>query len=196
MLSADKFNSDGYWEQRPLVEWHDRVLAEMRGWASAPPPAPDAATAATLIDRFGGGPESLIGSLFSQQWFLKDPRQCLLLWLWDAVRGDRDLAVVVFRSGEEVARSLANRNNYSPALGLALWERYCHDLLVSLEGRPCMVLRYGDLTEDPDRWVSQLADSLDRHLPRPEASFSSQVDAALPLVRRGTATATPPRCPR
>ncbi|HEX9991672.1 MAG TPA: hypothetical protein VGB14_01965 [Acidimicrobiales bacterium] len=184
MLAADRFNSDGYWEQRPVVEWHDRVLASLGGWASAPPPPPGPERARQLAAALDGEANALIDLLYERHWFMKDPRQCLLLWLWSALRGERDLAVAVFRDPAGVVRSLGRRNAYSNALGYALWERYCHDLLRSLDGRPCVVLDYADLTADPGRWVEVLAGALDRHLPATGGPFSSRVGEATALVRR------------
>jgi hypothetical protein len=184
MIDADQFNDDGYWEQRPLVDWHDKILARLRGWASAPPPPPTPQTAATIIAEFGPGSAKLIERLYGVQWFMKDPRMCLLLWLWTETRGERDLAVVVIRDADGVARSLNRRNGYSKALSVALWERYCHDVLVSLEGRPCVVLHYSDLTREPERWVSVLTDALDRHLDPRGYSFADRADDAISLVHR------------
>jgi hypothetical protein len=184
MVEADEFNGDGYWEQRPLVEWHDKILARLRGWASAPPPPPTPATVGRILGEFGPGSNQLVENLYGVQWFMKDPRQCLLMWLWTATRGERDLAVVVVRDADGVARSLDRRNSYSRPLAFALWERYCHDVVQSLEGRPCVVLRYRDLTRDPERWVGVLADALDRHLQPGDASFTGRMADAIPLVRR------------
>lgn len=184
MLAADRFNSDGYWEQRPVVEWHDRVLASLGGWASAPPPHPEPARAAELAAALDGEANGLIELLYDRHWFMKDPRQCLLLWLWVALRGDRDLAVAVFRDPAGVVRSLGRRNAYPSSLGYALWERYCHDLLRSLDGRPCVIVDYADLTREPEHWVECIAGALERHLPVPSGSFSDRVGEAMALVRR------------
>jgi hypothetical protein len=184
MLAADQFNSEGYWEQGSLVEWHDRVLASLGGWASAPPPPPSSRAVAAAFAEHGAASKRLVNTLYGERWFMKDPRQCLLLWLWTAARGHQDLAVVVVREPGGVARSLANRNGYPPALSVALWERYCHDVLVSLEGRRCVVLPYRDLTLDPAHWVEVLADALDQHLAPPGDPYSARVGDAVSLVWR------------
>lgn len=186
MLSPDEFNSDGYWEQRPVVEWHDRVLGELGGWASAPPlPANTTNGAGGLAASFGAGAERLLDDLYRGPWFLKDPRQCLLLGLWDAVRGQQDYAVVVFRDPAGVVSSLRRRNGYSPALAAALWERYCHDLLNGLRGRRCLVVRYEDLLAEPGEWARTIAEVLPRTVPGVDPFDAATVDHAAALVRGG-----------
>ena len=192
MLVADQFNSDGYWEQTPLIEWHDEVLQYLGGWASAPPAPLDDAKRRETVERFSDGPDALVQRLYSRPWFMKDPRQCLLLWLWTDARPDHDLAVITIRRPEGVADSLRRRNRYPLALGHALWERYCHDLLEAIDGRPCIILRYEDLLADPTRWVTELAGALDRHLPTPPTgAFADHVDHAAELVRRNDGPPAP-----
>ncbi|MDP9074290.1 MAG: hypothetical protein M3N98_08975, partial [Actinomycetota bacterium] len=159
MLSPDEFNSDGYWEQRPIVEWHDSILARLGGFASAPPPAPIELVAPELA----ADATAMVDRLYRSTWFMKDPRQCLLLGLWSQLRGSSELAVVVSRDPTQVIRSLQRRNAYSPALAAALWERYSADLLAGLAGRPCLFLRYEQLTAQPGPAVASLVEALDRH---------------------------------
>lgn len=155
MIAPDANNSDGYWEQGPLVAWHDELLAELGGWASAPPVLePHAVVAAaahlpSVVER--------IPTMFTSPWFLKDPRQCLLLPAWDAEHGHRDLAVVVAREPAGVIDSLVRRNNYSRGLASALWERYNRELLANVAGRTAVVVRYDQLLADPRAVVEQLA---------------------------------------
>ena len=184
MLSADEFNSDGYWEQRPVVEWHDRVMAHLRSWASAPAPADPAAVRA-LASRVGGDAEDLLAQLYTDGWFLKDPRQCLLMPLWEEVRGHQDLPIVVFRHPAGVLRSLSRRNVYSPQLAAALWERYSRDALLGVSGRRCVVLRYEDLLDDPVRQTHLLAEATSVHFGSP--AEEATVEHAAALVRSGRA---------
>jgi hypothetical protein len=180
MFAADEFNSDGYWEQRPLVEMHDRMLLRLGGFASAPPVR---RTDVDLCLSMPDGPtliQSLVDSLFEGSWFVKDPRHCLLLPLWRAALGDDDLAVVVLRSPDDVVRSLQRRNGYSATLALGLWERYTLDLLAGLRGRPCTVVRYEDLVRRPRVVIADIADVIERHV-GPLAVDS--IDHAIDLVR-------------
>jgi hypothetical protein len=190
MIAADQFNSDGYWEQRSLVEWHDWVLGLCGGWASAPAPECDLAKTAAVIEDVRGSGERLVRSLYDGPWFMKDPRQCLAMPIWSAILGTDDLSVAVFRDPTDVARSLDRRNTYSTDLSLALWERYCHSLLRGLEGRPCVVVPYEGLTTEPARWVETIAQAISDHIPAAGADSSGRFHDAMALIRPREA---PPR---
>ncbi|MFC7404469.1 hypothetical protein [Georgenia alba] len=159
MLDGDRFNADGYWEQRPLVELHRAILRRERGFASAPPKEPMwySARSRELAAR---GIDQVLSVFADRPWFLKDPAHCLLLDLWDDHRGLGDLAVVVSRAPRHVARSLRHRNRYSEAMALGLWERYSRATLGNLAGRACHFVRYEDLLEDPHGTVADLAATL------------------------------------
>ncbi len=182
MLSPDPFNSDGYWEQRPIVEWHDSVLTGLRGWASAPPEPPDGQTLASVAAERTDELAAVLSGLYHAPWFLKDPRQCLLLGLWSRLRGNSELAVVVSRTPGDVIRSLQRRNSYPYPLAAALWERYTRDLLIGLDGRPCLFVRYEQVTAQPEASVAALAEVLDRHA-KGAAPRAERAAQAIALVR-------------
>lgn len=180
MFAADEFNTDGYWEQRPLVEMHDAMLKQLGGFASAPPePRSDSFLRRSLPDA-PTDIERLVSSLFQAPWFVKDPRHCLLLPLWTEALGSDDLAVVMLRSPGDVVRSLRQRNGYSTGLALGLWERYTLDLLAGLEGRPAVVIRYEQLVGAPRQTIESLADVLARHV---GAIAEETIGVAADLVR-------------
>ena len=188
MLAPDEFNSDGYWEQRPIVEWHDRILATLGGWASAPPPT-TVADLARAADEVGPPAPGLAG-LFTSPWFVKDPRQCLLLPAWTHHAGIDDTVVVVVRRPGAVISSLTRRNGYSPALAGALWERYNHDLFRWMRGRSCLVVDYDRLCQDPATVVGGLARSIEPALGRPpdERRLTSALALVEPRVAGPSAT--------
>lgn len=190
MVAADEFNSDGYWEQRPIVEWHNGLLARLKGWPSAPPEAPDGHTWDALAGEVGGQLTTSLASLYQTPWFVKDPRQCLVLGLWSKVRGAGELAVVVSRSPRQVIWSLQRRNGYSARLAAALWERYNHDLLLGLRGRPCLFVRYEEVTAEPAAAVASLADALGRHL-GPGYGDHQRLADAVALVRPARSSPSP-----
>jgi hypothetical protein len=168
MVMADQFNSDGYWEQQPLVAMHDRLLYRLGGFASAPPAR---ASQPELVRRLPDAPEQInrfVDTMFHRSWFVKDPRHCLLLPLWTEALGSDDLAIVVLRSPDAVVRSLHHRNGYSRPLALGLWERYMIDLLSTLNGRPALVVRYEELIRRPLSVVEQVAEVLTNHTGSPQ----------------------------
>jgi glycosyltransferase involved in cell wall biosynthesis len=70
-----------------------------------------------------------------------DPLLDLLLPFWRAVLGRPIAAVLVASPAEEVADDLASRHGISPALGLALFDRYLRAALESLAGLPAFLTR-------------------------------------------------------
>lgn len=185
MFAADEFNTDGYWEQRPLVEMHDGMLRQLGGFASAPPQLRSDSYLRRLLPNASTDIETLVSSLFRAPWFVKDPRHCLLLPLWTEALGSDDLAVVMLRSPGAVVRSLRQRNGYSTVLALGLWERYTLDLLSGLEGRPALVIRYEQLVGAPRQTIESLAEVLGGHIGR---ITDERVEAAADLVRERSAT--------
>lgn len=182
MFDADRFNADGYWEQRPLVEMHDRMLRRLGGWASAPP----ARSCHTMPERLADvAPAEIHGLLsrFDAPWFVKDPRHCLLLPVWTSVLGSDDLAIAVVREPEGVIRSLRHRNGYGWALAAGLWERYTRDLLVGLAGRPCLVVRYERLLAEPRALTTGIAAVVGPHVGDATLGRAERVDHAAALVR-------------
>ena len=196
MFDADEFNTDGYWEQRPVVALHDAMLRRLGGYPSAPPAQACGGVPAELVP---GAPQEIIGlvdRLYRRPWFVKDPRQCLLLPVWRAALGDDDLAIVVSRDPRDVVRSLQHRNGYSAELAAGLWERYMLDLLAGLAGRPCLVVRYERLLDDPVTCVTEIADAVSRHVGVAGVGNDDAVRAGVDLVRpRDRASSTRGRGP-
>ncbi|MEL6890809.1 MAG: hypothetical protein AAFP84_04380 [Actinomycetota bacterium] len=158
MFGADEFNSDGYWEQQPIVELHDRLLRELRGFASAPPD-PASSIPGTVVHGATADIDAFL-SQFTGPWFVKDPRQCLLMRAWEPSLGPDDVAVVVHRDPNHVVRSLRHRNGYSQDLAAGLWEIYTSSLLRALDGRTCLFVEYDELLDRPAEVIDELAAGL------------------------------------
>ena len=178
LINADEFNQDGYWEQRPVVQLNDDLLRARRGFASAPPrrerhPAPAAASQQI----------SALLSGFERPWFVKDPRICLLLEAWQVAAGADAFAVVVSRDPRHVATSLSRRNGYGPEMGVALWERYTHDLLAALSGRSCLFIRYEQLLAAAERVVHELGAAAADHVGDQGLRSEQRMADAIGLVR-------------
>src|SRR5262245_11912180 len=180
MLTADEFNSDGYWEQRPIVEFHNEVLLRLGGFASAPPA--DTTLEPGLAREVGTQIEGILAD-FQRPWFIKDPRQALLLDAWDAAVGEGAFAVIAIRRPQDVIRSLRHRNGYSTALAGGLWEHYTQALLRSAQGRRCYVVQYDDLLNQPREVITDLAGVLSDEVGLDGAIQQPEMDAAVALVR-------------
>jgi hypothetical protein len=180
MFDADRFNSDGYWERRDVVESHDRALRRLGGWASAPPPI--VVHQDIRIDRWVDEVTELL-TAYEGPWMVKDPRQCLMLPTWLRARGGQDLHVISVRHPVEVQRSLTRRNGYAPELGLALWERYMFDALRGSRGRRALIVDYDELTTNPSESVEVIADALTPTLLGGVAPSSEAIRSAVELIR-------------
>ncbi|HZB42358.1 MAG TPA: hypothetical protein VE487_15400 [Ilumatobacter sp.] len=187
MLTPDQFNRDGYWEQRPIVELHDEVLLRLGGFASAPPT--DTTLEPNLAREVGPRIERTIAD-FERPWFVKDPRQVLLLDAWDAALGDRAFAVIASRCPQDVIRSLRHRNGYSVQLAGGLWEHYTRALLSSARGRRCYVVQYDDLLNRRGDVITDLAVVLSNEVSLDGPIQQSAIDAAIALVRSPSAASS------
>jgi hypothetical protein len=128
-MAAHHSNPLGHWESQPIVDAHDRFLAEAgTGWdamAEYPPAMFSAELAADCrrrltdltIREFGDAP------LF----ILKDPRISRLMPLWRPVLealGAAPRIVIMVRNPLEVADSLERRNRWGEHRALIVWLRY------------------------------------------------------------------------
>jgi len=87
---------------------------------------------------------------------LKDPRLCFLLPLFLTVLPKTTVAVMIVRDPLEVAMSLALRNGFSISFGVALWEAYNRQALISLRSVPSIVVSHRRLLREPKTSISDL----------------------------------------
>ena len=179
-IRSDADNARGYWEPLPIVELHDRLLAEAGGgwddWVRLDPErigagAADALTAAYVAE-FGAAPLAV----------LKDPRLSRFLPLWLDVLGRlgiAPLAVIALRHPLEVARSLERRDGMPQDEALLLWLRYSLEIERGTRGLPRSFLRYDDLIADWRAAADRLAAELGLAWPVPPAAVAETVDGFL-----------------
>jgi hypothetical protein len=87
---------------------------------------------------------------------LKDPRLCFLLPLFLPMLPKTAVAVMIVRDPLEVAMSLAVRNGFSISFGVALWEAYNRQALISLRGVPSILVSHRRLLREPKTSISDL----------------------------------------
>jgi hypothetical protein len=195
LMDAGPDNEAGYWENRPIKELDDDLLAHLGGsWDSPPVLAPgwehDAALeefrvrATEIIDTsFGPGPSRAtpIG------W--KDPRLSLLLPFWRTVCPIEGTVVIV-RNPSEVAASLAQRNDLDTTSAHVLWLRYLLAAMTNdAEGH--LLLDHNSLFEDPAGTLRAMASHF--ALPAPDHEVIQTVaDHLDPALRHQHSPATAP----
>src|SRR5581483_5215336 len=92
----------------------------------------------------------------------KDPRTSLTLPFWRTVV-PVDRTVLAIRHPLEVARSLWARNGIDEATAAHLYVAY---VISALRNDPdCVVVRYTDLFDEPDREIARLAAELSLEVP-------------------------------
>ena len=114
-------NPEGFWENLNFVDLNDEILNQLGGGWDCPPPEPADWTAgrlASLVTRAETILEHFVGR---EPWGWKDPRSSLTFPFWKGLLPGLRVVVVV-RNPLEVALSLRQRNGFSFALGLTLWQ--------------------------------------------------------------------------
>jgi len=152
-IPAGADNPSGFWEALPILATNDWILKQGGAtWYEClgfNPNALDARTRATgltfvmlsLMSEFGAAPMPLI----------KDPRMCVLMDFWLPAlqaRGASPVALLVLRSPDEVAASLAARERLPAAVSAALWLRYMLDAEYATRDCRRHIVAYDDLLHD------------------------------------------------
>lgn len=155
-VAGDRWNPDGYFESRSLMDFNDRVLRTLGATWDAPPPPDAFGSAEHALLRLEQEANQTFAEAFpSDSWVWKDPRACVLLPFWDRVIGRRP-SILVYRHPLEVAASLEARNGIELHHALALWERHNRQALAALVDRPAHVESYADLRLDPVAWSGRV----------------------------------------
>lgn len=151
-------NAEGLYELQDVVAANDSWLAELGGAWDAPP-ATTAQTWRTLDPFALEDTRSRLPALAAVggDVYLKDPRLCLLLPLWDRLALRRLPVVAMVRPHREVAMSLAVRSGLTYRRALALWADYNRQVIGGLADRSSLLLDYDDSLADPVRTVAALA---------------------------------------
>lgn len=167
---ADEANPRGYWERRDV--WRlDEDLLEALGaaWDEVGHLNPDlllSALPAADLALFERRAREIVAGLDGAEgagrpWVVKDPRLCLTFPLWQKVLS-APVCVIIERSPLSVARSLAARDGFPLALGIALWERYVRSALAVSVGLPRFLVRYEDLVDRPRETATRLREELEK----------------------------------
>ncbi len=152
--AADEANPRGYWERRDVWRLDEDLLQALgAAWDEVGHLNPDlllSALPAADLEAFERRARDVVAGLdeAGRPWVVKDPRLCLTFPLWRRVL-EAPVCVIIERSPLSVARSLAARDAFPLALGLALWERHLRSALAASAGLPRLFVRYEDLIDRP-----------------------------------------------
>ncbi|MES2819533.1 MAG: glycosyl transferase family 1, partial [Pseudomonadota bacterium] len=194
LVPADKWNPKGYFEERRIVAFNNRLL-DLQGlrWDSPLPPAPalqaawcgQAEAAAALLQELFAG---------TFVWGFKDPRMCLLAPFWQPVFAAmrlRPRMLLVLRHPAEVTDSLARRDGMATRRAGWLWFTHLLGALDYLksatDGR---LIDFADLLSEPARQLGALGDWLG--LSRDEADLERFAnDFIAPQLAHGAGAQAP-----
>ncbi len=153
---SNRENPKGFWERRDVRDVCDGLLLDsgFDWWRTA-----DFDLSGIPVDvaeRHRSTFAGIVGDLdHHAPWVVKEPRLCLLLpVLLETL--EAPICVHVHREPVEVAASVARRNGFPLAAGLALWEQYTLAALRSSHGCPRVHLNYADIMADPRQQLADL----------------------------------------
>lgn len=175
---ADRWNPDGYFEQRDVLDVNIRLVNGAFGRLSyllLPSPERVRRRADALAGEIGRLAERYVGHV------VKENRFCLTLHAWRALGLDVERALVVVRDPRAVARSLWRRDRVPSRLALHLWREHLERALASTADLPRRILWYDRLVTDDAGLRSECA-ALAWLLDRPEDLL---VNLARDVVRLG-----------
>jgi hypothetical protein len=178
LLGKMPSNKKGHFEDRHFLQINDDLLRSNGGSWDKPPEEvlfPNPAFTkrmATFIDRW---PKTKVVG-----W--KDPRACLTIHLWGALMNKDDLKVVyVGRPADEVAASLAARNNFEPGRSHALIGVYAGRFLRNIKAAGCQWITtgYSAFFGRPFKELRQITDFLGLRLPGDHTQIRNFIDPNL-----------------
>jgi len=184
VIAAGPDNPKGYWENQDIVDLHGEILRFINHPWDSVSTLPDHWWADKNLDWARASIRGIVEKHFAGKplWAVKDPRMCLLLPLWLEVLGELEIdskCLLVKREPEDIARSLAARDQYRPDHAYLLYIK--HILEVEFRTRSCAraVISYDALLED---WYSEMQNiSHKLKLQWPEALASGNIAVAAEL---------------
>jgi len=154
-------NPKGFWERLDVVDLNDSMLHAAGAVWHSPLAFDPLALPEERALRFNSTAGLILRDLdMHRPWFLKDPRLCLTVPLWQPLL-EAPLAVHVLRHPLEVAASLQARNALPIPVGLALWEIHVRRALAGSAVWPRVVVHHKQLMADTVPSVTQLLGHLE-----------------------------------
>jgi hypothetical protein len=153
VIGAGPGNETGHWEPKKLVDFHDKLLAELdsawHDWTSLDVSRLTAQRREEIKTRIA----EIINDEYSgaSLMVVKDPRICRFVPLFIEALTDagiRPECVLVFRNPLEVAQSLKRRDGVLRGEAGLLWLRHVLDAEAATRGNPRVILSYNDLLLD------------------------------------------------
>ena len=150
---------EDHWENKRFVKINAGIISRFYGSWDAPPQIPEDWRDARLSPFLQDARGVLNAFEGHGPWGWKDPRNCLTLPFWQSLLDPLPVILVV-RNPLEVAKSLRERNGFSLALGLTLWNAYNQHVCAAVAPPMRIVTHYDMFFQDPERELSRLLNFL------------------------------------
>lgn len=180
LLAPKEENEKGFWENRLVVETHERLLMTLLSSWDDLGPLPEKWWEQPKVAPFKEELSRLLAQEFSTSilWGLKDPRLCRLLPLWLEIFRDASIQpafIIMTRSPAEVAASLEQRNGFPEQKSLLLWLLHLLDAERWSRGFPRVLVDYDELLGDWHATTDRIASALEITWPVAPALAAQQV---------------------
>ena len=153
-------NPKGYWERQDVISVNDAILEQVGcQWDRLHAYHPEAIEAYSNPEIEGQIRDILAHIARPPAGFLKDPRLCLTLPVWERV-AEPSAVLWVIRNPLAVARSLEARGDCSLPTGLAMWELYNRAVSTLLGRRTRIVVDFDAFQVDPAGATHRLVQQL------------------------------------
>lgn len=174
IIQSNDFNQSGYWEPARILEYNDRVLAQLNSswgdWMKLDWSMISAAKQSKAKEEISRIIESEYGD--EELIVIKDPRISRFSEIYIDIlegMGFEVLPVLTFRNPLEVIASLKNRDGFASSHSALLWLRHTLDSEVITREMPRVIVSYELLRSD---W--ETADKLITQKLSPNYTFSAQ----------------------
>jgi glycosyltransferase involved in cell wall biosynthesis len=156
-VPANEYNTEGYLEYQPLVDFHEKLLSYTGNTWYAPS---QSINNHDLLVRYADEARLLIARMDAsgKDWFWKDPRMPVFLEFWKEILKGREIHfIITLRHPSAIANSLYVRDNLPVVIGLSLWEYTMMNLFSSLRAVQSYVLvNYEQVLDNPALLAEQL----------------------------------------
>lgn len=156
-------NPKGFWERSDVIKCDEDILKQqdcswdrLDNWKSFTAPK---RTPKDLEETITKMKNIILEMDGHRPWVVKDPRMCLTFPYWQP-HLEVPVLVVVYRDPIEVAISLRQRNGFSLAHGLALWEYYAVGIANAMGDLPVAFVSHSDMLSNPVGMMQTLHDRL------------------------------------
>lgn len=184
LLGPGVDNPEGFWENKDILDIHERLLqSQSRFWHDIRP-LPDGwwdhGDVAPFKDKIAVVLSKNV--FFGEMWAWKDPRTAITLPLWQKITRDLGICleyVICVRNPIDVALSLHKIHGFSMTKSIALWQLYNLSALYWTNGSPRIIISYDDVVQYKEKYLVDILTSMREVLSWPKMGDGGAVTGAI-----------------